>query len=336
MIDPHKTGAYIARLRKERDWTQLELADRLHVTHQAVSRWETGDSFPDLGTLAQLAQVLKVRMESLLDGGQTSPYETARGKVLAELAEGHAEQVAQVVKADPSELDTLIESGPLTRPSLMNRIVRNMTGYQFTMQQVMSLAPFVGQELLDSMVAGLSEKPDAQSAVELAPFLSRPELNRLVGQLEGGAVGMKHLIELAPFLDQPLLDRLTGQVTEEKIESHHAMSLAPFVSRAVLDKLVERLPHEALDIDQVISLAPFLDRNRLAGLVSRIGTEQVKPGDLIALAPFLDRQAVQKLVGHIPPEAVDAHTIVELSPFLDRPTLEGLIRGQRQNPPARE
>ena len=37
MINPLKTGAYIARLRKKRDWTQVELADKLHVTHQAVT-----------------------------------------------------------------------------------------------------------------------------------------------------------------------------------------------------------------------------------------------------------------------------------------------------------
>ena len=267
MIDSHKTGAYIARLRKERDWTQLELADRLHVTHQAVSRWETGDSFPDLATLSQLAQVLKVRMESLLDGDQTSPHETARGKVLAELAEGHAEQVAQVVKADPSELDTLIESGPLTRPSLMNRIVRNMTGYQFTMQQVTSLAPFVGQELLGSMVAGLSEKPDVQSMVELAPFLSRPELNRLVGQLEDGAVGMQHLIELAPFLDRNRLADLVNQIEAEQVKPVDLIALAPFLDRQALQQLVGHIPPETVDAHTIVELSPFLDRPTLEGLI---------------------------------------------------------------------
>jgi len=38
MIDPKKTGAFISQLRRQRDWTQSELAERLHVTPQAVSR----------------------------------------------------------------------------------------------------------------------------------------------------------------------------------------------------------------------------------------------------------------------------------------------------------
>ena len=203
MIDPHKTGAYIGRLRKERDWTQLELADRLHITHQAVSRWETGDSFPDLATLAQLAQVFRVRMDTLLDGGVTTvPTEATRTQVLVELAEGHAERVAELAKEAPSGFDTVLESGPLTRPSLMNKVVQNMTGYQFSQDQVLALAPFISQELLDSIVAGLEAKLDARSVTGLAPFLSRTELNRLVSQLEAGMIGIESLVGLAPFLDR--------------------------------------------------------------------------------------------------------------------------------------
>lgn len=43
-MDQEKTGRRIARLRKEKGWTQKELAERLYVGHKAVSKWETGDS----------------------------------------------------------------------------------------------------------------------------------------------------------------------------------------------------------------------------------------------------------------------------------------------------
>ncbi len=46
MIDSHKTGALIAKLRREKDWTQLELAEQLHVTPQAVSRSGDGRLLP--------------------------------------------------------------------------------------------------------------------------------------------------------------------------------------------------------------------------------------------------------------------------------------------------
>lgn len=64
-------GAFIAQLRKEHQMTQRELADRLHVTDKAVSKWETGKGFPDLKLLEPLAQALDVSLVELLQGARS-------------------------------------------------------------------------------------------------------------------------------------------------------------------------------------------------------------------------------------------------------------------------
>ena len=43
-IDKEKLGAFIAQLRKEKGYTQKELADKLFLSNKAVSKWETGVS----------------------------------------------------------------------------------------------------------------------------------------------------------------------------------------------------------------------------------------------------------------------------------------------------
>lgn len=43
-MDIHRIGRYIAMKRREAGMTQAELSQRLHVTRQAVSKWESGDS----------------------------------------------------------------------------------------------------------------------------------------------------------------------------------------------------------------------------------------------------------------------------------------------------
>ena len=57
-------------------------------------------------------------MDSLVDGGQNLfSTETSRNKVLSELAEGHAEQVARLVVDNPAGIETVIESAPLIAPA---------------------------------------------------------------------------------------------------------------------------------------------------------------------------------------------------------------------------
>ena len=58
MNDRESMGSVIRRLRMEREWTQEELAERLNVSGQAVSKWETGQSLPDISQVPQIARTL--------------------------------------------------------------------------------------------------------------------------------------------------------------------------------------------------------------------------------------------------------------------------------------
>jgi transcriptional regulator with XRE-family HTH domain len=59
-------GKRLASLRKERQWTQEEVAQRLSVSAQAVSKWENDASFPDLDMLVQLASLFETTTDALL------------------------------------------------------------------------------------------------------------------------------------------------------------------------------------------------------------------------------------------------------------------------------
>ena len=58
----------IKDLRKKKNMTQDELADKLNVTRQAVSNWENGKTQPDIETLTQLAEVFDVSVERIIYG----------------------------------------------------------------------------------------------------------------------------------------------------------------------------------------------------------------------------------------------------------------------------
>ena len=66
-------GALIARTRKEKGMTQLELAEKMGVTDKAVSKWERDLSCPDVSSLPTLAQVLGLSLEELMQGKSETP-----------------------------------------------------------------------------------------------------------------------------------------------------------------------------------------------------------------------------------------------------------------------
>ena len=89
-MDAQYTGNQIAQLRKSLNLTQRELAEQLHVTDKAVSKWERGVNFPDLGLLEPLAAALGTTPAVLLGLEQADQTET-----LSALAEISREQLEE-------------------------------------------------------------------------------------------------------------------------------------------------------------------------------------------------------------------------------------------------
>lgn len=63
-----EVGRFISELRKEKGFTQKDLAEKLSVTDKAVSKWETGRSAPDISLLVPLSEILDVSVIEILNG----------------------------------------------------------------------------------------------------------------------------------------------------------------------------------------------------------------------------------------------------------------------------
>ena len=67
-MDRYVTGAVIRKLREDKGMTQEELAEKIFVSSKAVSKWETGQGFPDISLLEPLADALGISVIELLSG----------------------------------------------------------------------------------------------------------------------------------------------------------------------------------------------------------------------------------------------------------------------------
>ncbi len=86
-LDKEKFGDFIAKLRKEKGYTQKELAEKLFVSDKAVSKWERGQSLPDITMLNPLADVLGVTAAELLNCGKLEEEKNIDASQVDELVE---------------------------------------------------------------------------------------------------------------------------------------------------------------------------------------------------------------------------------------------------------
>ena len=77
-MDAKKLGRFIAETRKRLDMRQVDLANVLHVTDKAISRWERGQGLPDINVIEQLSEALGVRISDIFDAGADIVKEDTR------------------------------------------------------------------------------------------------------------------------------------------------------------------------------------------------------------------------------------------------------------------
>ena len=86
-MDQNKSGKFIAKLRKEKNMTQEQLAEKMGVSINAVSKWERGLSFPDVSLYKKLCKELSINIEELINGERDSSDEAKENAIISTIKE---------------------------------------------------------------------------------------------------------------------------------------------------------------------------------------------------------------------------------------------------------
>ncbi len=81
-MDKQKTGNLIREARQNKNYTQSELGELLGVTNKAISRWENGDSFPDISVLENLSVLLDLPIQDIVTGERSTDGKQAVTEVV--------------------------------------------------------------------------------------------------------------------------------------------------------------------------------------------------------------------------------------------------------------
>lgn len=97
-MEQQKIGCFLKELRKEKDLTQEQLADRLNVSGRTVSRWETGSNMPDISLLVELAEFYEVSITEIVNGERKSEKMNEEIKETALSLSDYAEEINNRLK----------------------------------------------------------------------------------------------------------------------------------------------------------------------------------------------------------------------------------------------
>ena len=102
-------GKRISDLRKQYSYSQEYVADKVNVSRQAVSKWERGESLPDVTVLKQIADLFHVTVDSLLSDDQPQPAPAVRHnrQRIFQLVTAISQLPAKLIAVSASSLETM-------------------------------------------------------------------------------------------------------------------------------------------------------------------------------------------------------------------------------------
>lgn len=253
-------GIFISELRREANMTQVELADILHVSHQAVSKWERLESLPDITMLPILAETFNMTVDELLKGKREVGAEKSEDKTKVEafvedIVNAKLDEAKEALKGLENMQDILGGIAPITKPKIFEKII---SAVDINLEDISSFLPFLGSETLDKIVNKIIQEGDLNKIqVTLYPFLKITQKDALIDYYVSEEKEWNNIEMIYPFLNSEQHKRLIAYFILKAMKKE-LENLNPFLTEEVrnllVDEMVKREKYELVE-----NLIPFLN-----------------------------------------------------------------------------
>lgn len=190
MIDNRLVGRRISTLRQANALTQQQLAALMNISHQAVSKWESGQTLPDIQTLIELTHFFGLTVEQLISENEPN-LEKDEAKDDECVYESD-------VSADTAETETIQTDA--------KKEVKHMS-----IQQLLQMAPFMSKETVEEIVLEIEDRLTAIQIAKIAPYV-RPECVEILMDRNKPELTWESLRRIAPFLSREYVDTLARSI----------------------------------------------------------------------------------------------------------------------------
>jgi transcriptional regulator with XRE-family HTH domain len=272
-------GRKIAMFRKAKNLTQMELADLLNISFQAVSNWERGETMPDISKLPEIAQIFNASIDDIIGNQQST-------KTIENIIEG------KLMNNEISAEDFKTVA-PLLKPTQISEVSIGIKEFS-DISGIIDYLPFVSREVADKIAEQCIES-DQLMLEECIPFVSKKYADKLVLRAIEKNYELKDLIDTMPFVSREIADKIAQSCIEnDLIMLEECM---PFVSEEYADKLALRAIEKNYELKDLIGTMPFVS-TEIADKIAKSCIEN----DLVMLEecmPFVSREVADRIVQEV-------------------------------------
>lgn len=191
MIDTRNTGMRISRLRQECGLTQQQLAAIAGVSHQAVSKWESGTTLPDIETMLILTDFFGITVEQLVseDVETDMKKDAEESSVTAEI-KVESNTVNKEKEERKMTVQELMQMAPyMTKPAVSE--IALQIEVTMTAQQISKLAPYIMPECITRLLEKHNPDLTWELVRRMAPFMSKEDVDALARSIAAGERSIK-------------------------------------------------------------------------------------------------------------------------------------------------
>ena len=190
-------GAYLSRLRKAADMTQSELADKLSLTRQAISKYETGDSFPDISILIEIANIYEITIDDLINSGNPTKGET---KIL--------KNIIGINDDNPVKIDDIVNLAPFVKPSILGAFSKKLSEDGIDISHIVSLVQYLNGNDLYQLINAVEYSALNEELLEkIIVFLDASSKEAIIKKIIEGESDWRLLKIIIPYIED-----MTGQL----------------------------------------------------------------------------------------------------------------------------
>ncbi|MCL2235166.1 MAG: helix-turn-helix domain-containing protein [Defluviitaleaceae bacterium] len=211
-MDIQKVGDFIKSKRKELKLTQTHIADELGVTAQAVSKWERGENMPDVGFIPDIAKMLKVSIEEILQGG------------------GSADETEDI----QPDLNSFAGLNPQQKSELIAKIL-TLEDYAISLDEIL---PYSGMDHKNAILAHIINRRDFELLEQITTYLdNNMKFTALGALLDDGRYDI--IEDIMPIFNRKhrdvIVDFIITNPTEEIVEILE--NFIPFFDKNQIERL---------------------------------------------------------------------------------------------------